>query len=156
MYCDLHAAISFDAEHVIVGSSRCSLLSVAHQNISAAMTRWSSNYLIVRAMSFLIYGLVSVADLIYNEVPPLVKIWTWIMWHQSNYFFVRLRLLSTLTVCITNSFHWSFHLITIIWSIILDWPNHTFRHITYFIYHCEDAPLSLKIAIRHFPLMDYW
>lgn len=99
----------------------------------------------------LIYGLVSLADLIYNEVPPLVKIWTWIMWHGSNYFFVRPRLLSTLTVCITNSGHWSFHLITIIWSIILDWPNHTFYHVTLFIYHCVDAPLSPRAAIRHFP-----
>lgn len=96
------------------------------------------------------------ADLIYNEVPPLVKIWTWIMWHQSNYFFVRLRPLSTLTVCITNSCHWSFHLITVIWSIILDWPNHTSHNVTYFIYHCVDAPLSLKITIKVFPLIDYW
>lgn len=133
-------------------------LSAAWQNISAAVTRWSSNYLIVRATVCLslIYGLVSLVDLIYNEVSPLVKIWTWIMWHRSNYFFVRPRLLSTLTVCITNSCHWGFHLITIIWSIILDWPNHTSHHARHFIYHWADVPSSPKIVIGYSPKVQYW
>lgn len=71
------------------------------------------------------------------------------IWPHVQLFF-QLRLLSTLMVCITNTCHWNFHQITIIWSIILDWPYHSSKHVTYFIYHCFDALLSLKVFIKIF------
>lgn len=96
----------------------------ARQNISMAAKRDCSNYLIVQAVPFfLIYGLVSVADLIYNEVSPPLPHTCENM--NLNYvapvqlFFCRWHW----QCASTKSCHRSFHLIRIIWSISFDGPT---------------------------------